>query len=344
MPMRRPHLALALLVLSIVAAEASANLVYYDSFSYDATGNPTLVAATTSNSNYVFATGTNGHKVNSPGLTYPNLENAGNDVLGNNIAGNGTITRHMLNDPAINPNALPSGGLTSGTIYYSLLFRVTATNNTAAGTAGDGFVTSSVNATAGSFIFGFETATASTAGATVAGSSALPIDIRTGDGTSTSTTFQLGTGINAVSTGVSSTNARIWQSGAQDGAHGENVGQTYFIVGKYTINAGAANNQAQLWLDPTLFSAETDNTPLIDFTNSGAFNIADIDTIGAFYFRHNNVAPDLVEFDEVRIGTDWESVMPEPASTGLAIACGGLLLGRRRCRRGPPALGAPPPT
>jgi hypothetical protein len=63
--------------------------------------------------------------------------------------------------------------------------------------------------------------------------------------------------------------------------------------------------------------------------------IADLASIQSFFLRNNSVAPDVIEVDEVRIGTAWEDVtsstVPEPCALGIiGIAATGLLRRRKR--------------
>jgi hypothetical protein len=323
MHMRKLISAAALGALAMLATHAWAAVIYQDSFNYDATGNPTL-APTTTSSPYNLASngGTACPKLNSPGLTYSQgstvLQTSGNDVV---YDCSGTPTGVAMHDLGTT--------ISSGSIYYSLLFKVTQV--TASG--GNGYTVTGVNNVNGSFVFGFEQTTTNTTNNPQVGA---PLLIRSGDGTQTSSTFQLGTGVNA----GTSPQARMWE-GAQGVAPNHPSADTvYFLVGKYTFNAGATNDEADLWINPALDSLEAANVPAVAALATPANGIVDLPSIQSFFLRNNSVAPDTIEVDEVRIGTAWEdvtsSVVPEPSALCLlaGLAGAGLAAARRRRRRG----------
>ncbi len=93
--------------------------------------------------------------------------------------------------------------------------------------------------------------------------------------------------------------------------------QTRLFVGKITFNA-SANDNIQLWLDPNLALAEGAQTgPTIIRNGNGdcSFN-----TIA---WRSGSSSNDgSVDFDEIRFGTTWASVLPtvvDPSTSGVVI-------------------------
>ncbi|WKW47069.1 T9SS type A sorting domain-containing protein [Myroides sp. JBRI-B21084] len=86
-----------------------------------------------------------------------------------------------------------------------------------------------------------------------------------------------------------------------------NVGETYLVVGSYTFVAGADNDVAKLWINPTL-GTTTEPTATIEdqWTANG-----DLSQILHFFLRQDSPAetPDL-DIDELRIGTSWADVTP----------------------------------
>lgn len=98
------------------------------------------------------------------------------------------------------------------------------------------------------------------------------------------------------------------------------AGQTLFVVGSYTIVAGANNDTERLWLnpDPATFGS---NAPPAATVNNNLAN-ADLTQLEQFTFRQNgaNNTPAALTFDELRIGSTWASVTP--AAPKLAVSGG----------------------
>jgi len=113
---------------------------------------------------------------------------------------------------------------------------------------------------------------------------------------------------------------------------------TVFVVGRYTFNTGSATDDTfDLWVNP---SSETfaDDT-LIPAPNVTATTGADGGQIATMILRQfTAVIPAGVQYDELRVDTTWSGVtsnlVPEPASVAtLGLAAAGLLIRRPR-RRG----------
>jgi hypothetical protein len=105
-----------------------------------------------------------------------------------------------------------------------------------------------------------------------------------------------------------------------------NVGQTYFVVASYEINAGASNDVSRLWINPVLDGVEPAPSATDLTFAANDINIASI-------ILRQSPAPHLT-LDELRVGTSWMSVtVPEPASLALALAACALLLVRSNITR-----------
>jgi hypothetical protein len=105
-----------------------------------------------------------------------------------------------------------------------------------------------------------------------------------------------------------------------------NVGETYFVVASYEINAGASNDVSRLWINPVVDGSEPAPSA-IDLTfATNDLNIASI-------ILRQGPAPHLT-LDELRVGTSWQHVtIPEPACLALLVLGCGLMCGRGRSFR-----------
>lgn len=200
---------------------------------------------------------------------------------------------------------------TSGTVYWSMLFRVDD-------------LTNAVTGTTGAFVAGFNNKPGSqTSGViTVAGARLV---IRK-DSTSSSQ-FDFGTSVNS-NNGAGSPPIQVFDSTARD------VGTTYFLVGSYTFNPATNDDVAKLWINPDPSSFATDNIPAPDLTSTGADLNGTPAGIGTFFFRSNSSAPKQMSADELRVATTWNEVtggvIPEPTCGLLLAATAGLVLRNRK--------------
>lgn len=102
---------------------------------------------------------------------------------------------------------------------------------------------------------------------------------------------------------------------------------TYLMVGKASQVSGATFNRIELFLDP---GATEPGSPTAIATSAGGTGPA---TLGNFTVRTARLeATDVFSIDNLRIGTTFADVVPEPASIGVlvAAACGALASRRRR--------------
>jgi hypothetical protein len=192
------------------------------------------------------------------------------------------------------------GAQSSGTLYYSFAFRVDDVTGLSA---------------SGGFMAGFNTTTGTqatqptTVGArllTRASGSGYQIGIERNSGTAANFIFD--------------TTER-------------SAGTTIFVVGSYTFNAGAGNDECRLWINPSIldFGAAAAPPPTLTAPSAGT----DLASIASFLFRQGSAAavPPSVVADELRVDTTWAGVtpVPEPGASAL-IALAGAILARRRPR------------
>jgi hypothetical protein len=300
----RHYSVLAMALLASFVGRASGTLRFYDSFNYGPSGTSLSTASSpTWQKNQSSADPT---VQDVGGLTYPGLK-VSSDTVSVQYDGTGP--------GATDGHNISSTGIATGSLYYSLLLKVTDVGTTS------GFSTAG-NLTGGSYMAGLQTVAGNAA--TNAGTTAAPLLIRSGDGTQFSTTYQLGTGKTAA------TANRQWYT-SQTYTTGANA-ETVFVVLKYTFDGTNPNNDiAQLFIDPT----PGDPEPAAQVTQTGGTaNLTLNSGIKSFFIRNNSVEPDTMLIDELRIGDTWEDVtpaVPEPATVALVLVglCMTLCLRRR---------------
>lgn len=99
------------------------------------------------------------------------------------------------------------------------------------------------------------------------------------------------------------------------------------IVGKLSFNGGTGS-ELTLWLNPT---TEASPTAYVTTWNSGQTSMGRIELL-RFVFGNGATTAASSSYDNIRVGTDWNSVaVPEPTTAALAgLAAGGLLAFRYR--------------
>jgi hypothetical protein len=269
----------ALLVMSSAAA-ASAAPIYSDAFDYTS-GTP-LGSNGTLVGNGAWAASTNNTTtptVTTGSLSYPGLGSSGNSV-------------------ALQPTGgaaarIGTGTITSGTIYYSFVAKISSLTDTEAG----------VSQTGGAFLAGFDSNTSGTSFTTGA---ALYVRRNADDPTK----YDLG--INT--TGASN----------KEFSNGYTADQNVFIVGSMTFGD---LSHLDVFADPASVPGTEPTTHSAD--SAGVDSVAS--SISAFYFRDNAGEPPI-QVDELHIGTTWADVVPEPGSLSLAALGAVTVLARRRRR------------
>jgi len=194
-------------------------------------------------------------------------------------------------------------GVTSGSVYYSVAFKITDLTNTP---------------TSGSFIVGLNNSSGTS------GSQPTTILARLVVKQIDSSHYQIGmdrssgTASNFVFDGIN-----------------RNLNDVQYVVAAWDIVTGSNNDVARMWVNPSSsdFGAGADPTPTMTITNPGTQADANIASV---LFKQSAtssvIVPAGVVADELRVGTTWADVtppIPEPALFG-ALALVGLTMLRRR--------------
>jgi hypothetical protein len=190
-------------------------------------------------------------------------------------------------------------------IFYSLLMQVTDLTGTAAG---------------GATVFGFNNTVINTDDTTAQPSAITGrIIIKPAP---TAGTYFLGaskTGTGGDFVGVGETDPTY------------NVGDTVFVVGRYTFNTDSSTDDTfSMWINPSPSTFADDN--LMPAPNLTATLGGDFVTIATLLLRQTTaIVPAGLLFDEIRVDKSWAGVTPEPSALGL-LAMGGAMLLRRSKR------------
>jgi hypothetical protein len=112
---------------------------------------------------------------------------------------------------------------------------------------------------------------------------------------------------------------------------------TIFVVGSYDITtlSGTTDDSTRMWINPSSLTFGAASAPAQTLTASTGADAITSGSLQSFllYARANNLSPDQLVVDDLRIGTSWADVtpttVPEPATLGL-VAAGLLALGFRR--------------
>jgi hypothetical protein len=311
----RFQLILAISIVASCVGPASGALLFYDSFNYDTSSSTSLSVA--GSANWAKNGSSPDPTVQSGvGLTYPNLL-VSSDTKSLQYDGSG-INQGPGAPAATDGHTISSDGITTGSLYYSLLMKVPQVQTVIGASSGNGFATGT-NLTSGSFMAGLQTVAANAA--TNAPTSAAPLLIRSGDGTQFSSTYQLGTSKTATAADRQFYTGQSFSTGAN--------AETVFVVLKYTFDS-VNGDSAALFINPTPGAPE----PAPQITHTGGTNLTLNTGIKSLFVRNNSVEPDVMLVDELRIGTTWADVtpaIPEPATGTITLlgVCLSLLWRRR---------------
>lgn len=237
----------------------------------------------------------------------------------------------------LSQSVLPLPGRPYGegtTLYYSLLFKV----NDVAGIATGGSNYANGSFIAGFFDSGFTTDDAGNpvqGNLTSAGSAGAPLLIRGANGGvgGTATAYQLGTSLTATPADRRWFGDNDADGTDTDGANSAtdfDADDLMLLVFSYTNNDNA-DDVARLWVNPDPSQSEAANTGALAVEYQSSTNEIAGNEINSFYFRSNSVAPDLIQFDELRVATSWEDAFAVPEPGGMALlSLAGFMLARRR--------------
>jgi hypothetical protein len=291
--------ALAVVLLCLCAAPASAALLFYDGFDYtvgqklaprnDTTGTPNPGQFNVEYGvNWRYAGGgaasNEAPGITSGSLTYPGLAPS----TGNSVA-------HDMTQLGSARIQVTPAAVSTGTIYWSGLLRVNDI----------GTLTTGAN---GMLLGGFNN---------LVGPGTLPGTVfavlRIRKDTSLNQ-YYVGTGMNA---GTVTGNIQFDTTPRF-------AGDTVFVVASYEFVPGSNNDIARMWVNPDPSTFRTASPPPPTLISQPGGTAADAAQIFSYNLRNvNTVGNPNVQFDELRVGDDWASVtIPEPATLALF----GLLL------------------
>lgn len=290
------------LALTVVASARAA--VFYEPFDY-AAGNLGLNVNPSVNQTWyssAVGTGTDDRvQVSDGNLSYAGLPDSAGRMA--TFGGSGRTDRIFL---GANRN--------SGSVYYSLLMKVSDLTGTTAG---------------GATIFGFNNTAQTAANHDTAAqpttiSGRLIVRPLAADPTNS---YEIGIHKSAGTTGQF-----VFAPGSFT------LSDTIYLVGRYTFNTGSTTDDTfDLWINPAASTFGDDSLmPEPTITEVAG---SDTNQIATIILRQTSaIVPAGVQFDEIRADTNWAQVtsnlVPEPTSLGgmIAVVCGGLGRRRRRCR------------
>jgi len=308
---------LVLLVLSLafLLTNASAQLLFQDSFNYtassllapenDTTGTPNPgLSNGTYNWRYAGAGGANN---NAPGIASAGLSY--DDVSGYSglpFASGNSVLFDATQIGSARIQVTPSA-ISSGTVYWSALLKVNDVT--------------SLNNVNGAMLGGFNN---------TVGPGTLPTAVgavlRIRQDPTTASQYDIGTAV-----GTATGTAIAW-SGPQ------NTGATLFITASYQFVSGTANDVVNLWINPNQSDFGDATAPTATLTKTGGgtdpftslstFNLRNVNTVGTSW---------SAQLDELKVGNNWTDVMPsavpEPACSGMVGLALLLFAAHRRLRQ-----------
>lgn len=317
--MNRSLILAATLAISFMAASASAGLIIYEPFDYTPSG--TAISGLTNASspgspltwNEAGTATAPVHQIASGSLAAPSGFPAS---VGNSAA------LQQADNTEFNRISLDQQYGVNSTLYYSVLINVPSLS---------GLTTPNTNVAANNGVFiGFNNTPGNGTRPSIWGG-ALTIRLNA-DTPANATGYQLGLRSGAHSGGQA--NDSYWTSDLV-------AGQTYLAVVRYTSGpAAGTGGLSELWINPSAlsFGADEGSVPAANGSHAGhlvngAGDHVDTLLIGAGI--GTGFDPNVINIDEIRVGTTWANVtsvaVPEPMTIGLlGIAA---VVGLRVCRR-----------
>lgn len=312
--MKKIVAAVAVLSSAVLASSASASVLIYEPFDYTAGSAITGLVNPSTGGTWAAAgvAGSSVHQVSAGSLTGPGGFPASVGNAAALMQSDNTEYNRLTLDQQYGPNS---------TLYYSVLINVPSL---------DGLTTPNTNAAANNGVFiGFNNTPGTSGSRPSVWGGALTIRLNA-DTPANATGFQLGVRSGAHETGTG--NPTYW---TQDLV----PGQTYLAVVRYTSGATAGTGGlSELWINPSAlsFGAIEGSVPSADGSATGHLvnGASDhVDTLLVGAGISNGFDPNVINIDEIRVGTTWADVtaVPEPASLGLlGVGAVGLMARRRK--------------
>ncbi len=354
---------LAIPLATVLVGQASAALLLYEPFDYTTgdrlggSGTSPVGKVAPNGQTWITRSPAGGgtyNPANDTLITAGNLSYSGlAPSIGNSVRyGSSANTGAGLYTDAI---ALPNA-INSGSVYYSMIVRLNGAIVTQPRTSFTSLSTESADPTTDAGL-----------GLGTSSGTAAPLPASAWIRNSGTTDYHLGSGKISTDGMGPSASAPSWQSSAAGHPYANQQGNTagtgqdyatiaddlYFIVMKYTFNAGGTSNDTvSMWVNP-IASTLGDNAGEANASGAGgsyysAINAnvttanADASQIRSFLLIGQALASAAsarsidTSLDELRIGTTWAdvtpTVIPEPG-TLLLLGLGGLMVGIRRSSR-----------
>ncbi len=170
--------------------------------------------------------------------------------------------------------------VTSGTLYYSFIFRALDTNT--------------LNTT-GAFMAGFNNSIGSQSNTPTVVAPRLYIRLATGG-------YNLGVAKNS-----SISTDWVWDSRVFT------TNDVLFVVGSYTFNsANSTDDICKMWINPSISDFGSNNAPAASATATGGADITANQIASFVLLQRSANEPAAMLVDELRIATNWSSVTPNP--------------------------------